>query len=106
MILVEIENNILNLSNANVIDFSNNLIIIYFNHQSIITIEDTKEILTDSFGDYFFNYSDLNSNIFFNKYNFLYLESLENNTLRFNFFDNYHYELQNVNIKFFLEQVT
>lgn len=95
MILVEYENTIFNFSNANIIDIIENDILIYYNNDNVVKIKNCNtNIDTSQFGEYFFKFENENRKIYFNKYNFLYMQKItEDNIVRFVFFEKFKFDL-------------
>lgn len=93
MILIEIDQNIFNITNANVIEFKEDKIFIYYNDLNVITINNINELDTSKFSEYFMKFSNDEVTVFLNKYHFLYFEKIEDNLIRFNFFENFSYEI-------------
>lgn len=94
MILFEYENSIFNVSNANIVDVLENEINIYYNNDNVIQINNYEtEIDTSLFGDYFFKFETEERKIYFNKFNFLYIQKLEQEIVRFQFFEKFTFDL-------------
>lgn len=94
MILVEFENTIFNFSNACIIDIFENQFNIYFNNEHVVKLENCDtELDTSSFGEYFFKFETAERKIYFNKYNFLYMQQLEGGIVRFQFFEKFAFDI-------------
>lgn len=94
MILVDFQNTIFNFSNASIVDISKEEIAVYYNNDIVVNFKycDTS-IDTSSFGDYFFKFENEERKIYFNRYNFLYMQKREAGVVRFQFFENFTFDL-------------
>lgn len=94
MLLIEIDNHIINLSNASVIDFTKNTMNVHYNNDTIIHMANSPQLDTLAFNEYFFKFETTDKTIYFNKHNFLYVKKIEETKLSFNFFENFSYILE------------
>jgi len=94
MILIEVNQNIFNITNANVIEIKNNKIGIYYDSEKTLMINDAEELDTSSFSEYFMKFIRDDLTVYLNKYHFLYFEKLNESTIRFHFFENFSYDIQ------------
>jgi len=105
MILVEFENTIFNFSNASIIDITENEFNIYYNNENVIRLENCDtELDTSSFGEYFFKFETAERKIYFNKYNFLYMQQLEGDVVRFQFFEKFAFDIM-INFEQLISQI-
>ena len=94
MILVEFQDTIFNFSNANIIDIRKNEMSVYYNNDNVVKIDNCDtSIDTSSFGEYFFKFETEERKIYFNKYNFLYMQKLPETIVRFVFFEKFKFDL-------------
>ena len=93
MILVESDKHLFNFSNANVIDFVDNEIHVYFNQDNVIRMKGYDSIDNSEFDEYFFKYANENRRTYFNKYTFLFLMKLDDGIIQFNFYENSQFEI-------------
>ena len=94
MILVEFQNTIFNFSNANVIDIQENTIDVYYNNKNVVQLSNCEtNIDTTNFEDYFFKVKMEHRTLYFNRYNFLYMQKTENDVIKFLFFEDFKFDL-------------
>jgi len=94
MILVEADNFLFNFSNANVIEYEDNNITIHYNNKTILVVPGYESIDTSEFSEYFFTCEVNSKKVFLNKFQLLYLERLEDDLIKFHFYENYTYEIK------------
>jgi len=88
MILVEADNFLFNFSNANVIEYEDNNITIHYNNKTILVVPGYESIDTSEFSEYFFTCEVNSKKVFLNKFQLLYLERLEDDLIKFHFYEN------------------
>src|SRR5210317_1818368 len=94
MILIEIDQNIFNITNSNVVEFKNDKIGIYYNNEKLVSINDVSELDTSQFSEYFMKFVLDDLTVYLNKHHFLYFEKLNESIIRFHFFENFTYDIQ------------
>ena len=97
MLLIEFEETIFNFSNASVIDILQN--------DNVVEMKNCDtEIDTSKFSEYFLKFETEERKIYFNKYNFLYMQKLDQGIVRFQFFEKFTFDLM-VNYEQLLSQL-
>jgi len=105
MLLIEFEETIFNFSNASVIDILQNEIYVYYNNDNVVEMKNCDtEIDTSKFSEYFLKFETEERKIYFNKYNFLYMQKLDQGIVRFQFFEKFTFDLM-VNYEQLLSQL-
>ena len=102
MILIEINEILFNFANAHVIQITKKELLVYFDKNNILKLENNQELDTSEFTNFFIklDVSDTET-IYINKFTFMYLENKE--ILKFKFVENFEFEI-NCNYQYVLDQ--
>ena len=93
MILIEINEKLFNFANAHVVQFVKDKLMVYFDKDNILQLENHEDFDISNFEDFFvkLNVSDTET-IYINKFTFMYLKN-KKEILNFKFVENFEFEI-------------